>query len=568
MTLFGLIGALAIGFAVGNAEDQPKPAQPDDAPAAKKAIEKVKEPIDITKQVREYHSDKYANPPNKFHPGHIKPRKLDAKSIRKNKDGYTVQLPSKAPIPTPAVYNGNIYLSGGFHSREFYCLKSDTGEFKWGFDLDDDGPSSPAVEDGVVVYNTESCTIFAHDAETGKLLWSYWLGDPLMSSPTIAGGRVFAAYPASGRVAGSPAFGSGAFGNAAPNNNAPNAPANGDPQQPPAQVQQQAIQHAAPAQQPAIAPNQKPPKGKPAPPMSHVLACFELKTGKILWQRWIDSDVMSAPVASGKELHVASLAGTIYKYDQKDGKILSAKKQRATSAPVIVNDQLVFTKRTDLAGEEVSEGIATENNKGEQKVVHETRAPNVDPQVQQGAKLAEAGKQLDAGNGFAGGAPAQANAALAFENIGQANVSTLQAYQGARVLNWGAMNFACPGGDKLLCTNAHNGNKLWEIKLEGDLKKEGGSLAAPPAAAGGRLLLSTLKGEVLEVDAKKGKILKRHKIGAPTRFQPVIADGCIFVTTQDGKLVCFKTGDKKLTGWTQWGGNAARTGVVEDLVMK
>ena len=76
-----------------------------------------------------------------------------------------------------------------------------------------------------MVYNTESCTIFAHDAKSGKLLWSYWLGDPLMSSPSIAAGRVFAAYPASGRVAGSPAVGVGTFN--ANDNNATINPAQG-----------------------------------------------------------------------------------------------------------------------------------------------------------------------------------------------------------------------------------------------------------------------------------------------------------------------------------------------------
>ena len=73
---------------------------------------------------------------------------------------------------------------------------------------------------------------------------------------------------------------------------------------------------------------------------------------------------------------------------------------------------------------------------------------------------------------------------------------------------------------------------------------------------------------MFEIEAKNGKILKCHKIEAPTCFQPIIAEGRIFVTTQDGKLVCFNTGDSKLTGWTQWGGNAARTGVGDESAKK
>ena len=84
------------------------------------------------------------------------------------------------------------------------------------------------------VLNTESCTIFAIEAKTGKQLWSFWLGDPLTSSPTIADGLVFAAYPAQGAE-----------------------------------------------------------NGTLPPGVNHALAAFDLETGKIKWQLWLDGDVMS-----------------------------------------------------------------------------------------------------------------------------------------------------------------------------------------------------------------------------------------------------------------------------------
>lgn len=260
--------------------------------------------VDVTNEARLHNSDGFAKPIATFRPGHAVPRQLPQGAITKNKDGFTVQLPSRAPIPTPAVYRGKVYVSGGFRSKEFYCLDARTGQLIWGVDLDDDGPSSAAVEDGVAVYNTESCTIFAHDAETGKLLWSHWLGDPLMSSPTIANGLVFTSYPASGQTAVT---------------------------EPSAEKVQQ---------KQAVKKNNA---GKAAPPLSHVLACFDLKTGKLVWQNWIDSDVMSAPVAQGKELHVATLAGNLYRFGQADGQILSAKKSRATSSPVVQDGDVLYT---------------------------------------------------------------------------------------------------------------------------------------------------------------------------------------------------------------------------------
>ena len=47
--------------------------------------------------------------------------------------------------------------------------KTKTGKPMWAIDLGDDGPSSPACEDGVCVVSTESCTIFAIEAPSDDL---------------------------------------------------------------------------------------------------------------------------------------------------------------------------------------------------------------------------------------------------------------------------------------------------------------------------------------------------------------------------------------------------------------
>ncbi len=236
-------------FALHGEEPKPadKPAAPDDKAA------KAEPAADMLATVKEWNSDKFAAPPTQFRQGTVTPRKLDDKATTATKDGFVIQLPSGAPIPTPSVYKDKLYVSGGFHSREFYCFDAETGKLVWGVNLDDDGPTSAACQDGVILFNTESCTIFALDAETGKQLWSLFLGDPLTNTPTIANGKVFTAYPARGR--------------------------------------------------------RRAERRQGAPPCSHALAAFDLKTGKILWQRWIDSDVMSAPVAVDKELYVTSFAG-------------------------------------------------------------------------------------------------------------------------------------------------------------------------------------------------------------------------------------------------------------------
>ena len=498
--------------------------------AQDKDKDKKDEKTDITAQVREMNSDKFAAPPTKFRPGHAKPRQLDAKAIQVNETGFVVKLPSGAPIPTPTVYKGKVYVSGGFHSREYYCFDAASGKLVWAVDLDDDGPTTAVCDDDITIFNTESCTIFALDAKSGKHLWSYFLGDPLTSTPTIANGIVFTSYPANGG------------GDAQELNQLPkNIKGKGQPN---------------PDKQPAE---------KRRPEATHVFIAMELKTGKILWQKWIDSDVMSAPVAVDDEVYATSFAGTVYKFKQKDGEIVSAKRSRATSAPVIVGKNVYWTQRADKGKDEkCAEEIAgLDRDKGSQTFSSAKReAVYLDGAAQDKTALKKLGAAQDASNGFGGGAPMAANPQAAYKNIGQGNVSTMQAFQGSRILHFNNANYNCMG-DELINTDPKDGKIRWKVKLQGDLVKQGGHLAAPPAAAGGQLFLATVAGDVLQVDPEKGTLTKTYRVGSPVRTQPAIEGGRIYVGTQDGKLVCINTGNPRFTGWYTWGANMAHTNVVE-----
>jgi outer membrane protein assembly factor BamB len=480
----------------------------------------------VLAEVLEMNGDKYGRPSRQFRKGHVTKRTLDAAAIQKTKTGFVVTLPSRAPVATPAVYKGKIYVSGGFRSKEFYAFEATTGKLTWGASLDDDGPSAPACDRGICVFNTESCTIFAVDADTGEQLWSWWLGDPLTSAPTIADGRVFTSYPA----------------------------------------------HQAEG-------------GKPKPPgATHALAAFDLKTGEILWQKWIDSDVMSAPVASGDFLYIATFGGTVAKLEQDTGTFRYAIRARATSAPVVINagageaEQMYYTRRVDNAAPPPAAGATStpavtidaepeeaiiRMDDNDPKTTYETnkkKAIYLDGTTQKASSYGEESQDNDSANGFSGGAPEAANADAAYYNVGQASVSSMQAFQGSRILHLGTANVNTMG-DEIICTDSASGEVRWKYKIEGELAKRGGFLATAPLAAGDSVLVATLEGKVLRVDPSSGKVKKTYDVGAPVRSQPVVVDGWIYVGTEDGKLVAIDTRDKQLTGWAMWGKNPARTGV-------
>ncbi|MEO2014117.1 MAG: PQQ-binding-like beta-propeller repeat protein, partial [Fuerstiella sp.] len=182
-------------------------------------------------------------------------------------------MPSQSPIPTPAIADGRLYTGGGFSSTEFYCFDAKSDRPIWQRTVSDDGPSAPVVSDDTVVCNTESCTLFALNTKNGNMLWSLYLGNPLMSTPTVSDGRVFTVYPA-------------LF--------------------PPDQLKQ------------------KPKQPVPA----YVCICMDLKTGGVLWQKWVDGDCMTTPVAADGHLYVVTFPGTMYVFDQRSGEVRSARAVR------------------------------------------------------------------------------------------------------------------------------------------------------------------------------------------------------------------------------------------------
>ncbi|HEX5062525.1 MAG TPA: PQQ-binding-like beta-propeller repeat protein, partial [Kofleriaceae bacterium] len=317
-------------------------------------------------------------------------------------------------------------------------------------------------------------------------------------------------------------------------------------------------------------------EGKPRPPgATHALAAFELKTGKILWQLWLESDVMSAPVAVGEFVYVTTFTGTVIKIEQATGKVRYAMKAQVTSAPVVQFsddglESMYYTSgeywKDELGAYRKQESvIRADHNEPQTKYKAATKkADYIDAKVQGSTAQNKAAKEDDAANGFSGGAPASAAADYAFESVGVESVSSMQSFQGSRVLRF-ADKSVNTMGDEVIATDADSGKTLWSYKLDGDTKKQGGFLGTAPLAAGKSVLFATLGGSVIQLDPGSGKRKAEFKVGSPVRSQPVVDEGWIYVGTEDGKLVAIDTKDKTVHGWPTWGGNAQRSGIAPKL---
>ena len=109
---------------------------------------------------------------------------------------WIARIPEAVQLPAVAYGDGRVYVSGGFESVSFYALDAHSGEVQWmTTNLEDNGPTAAVFDDGRLVFNTESCTLFALDAKTGRRLWFKNLGDPTLAQTAVSDGLVFASHP-------------------------------------------------------------------------------------------------------------------------------------------------------------------------------------------------------------------------------------------------------------------------------------------------------------------------------------------------------------------------------------
>jgi outer membrane protein assembly factor BamB len=423
--------------------------------------------------------------------------------------GWKVVIPGNRPLATPAVVDGKVFVGGGFGSHEFYAFDAVSGKKVWQYSTADDGPTAAVVQDGYVAFNTESCELEVLTLE-GKPVWKKWLGDPLMSMPAIAEGKVYMAYPNS--------------------------------------------------------------KGD----REHYLACFDLKTGKEEWKHKIAGEIITAPVIEQQMVYLATLDGTLYCFKQSDGTVFWIEKKNATSSPVVANGFCYYSRRSEVTlkrdGKEYKQqteelaGRGTAPAGASQALKETMREADYLDYGKRSATASE--KQLqsaDAAVGFGGMAKGDSKINQAKDNLGQASVSGIWAYQGSKPFIYKDQLFSCMG-DTVQCVDLKTDKVLWKKSMQPTTKKDKAeplldSVLTPPALVNDKVFLGTTFGEVRCLSAKTGELLWAAPIGEPIVFQPAVAKGRVYVSTNTGHLYCLETGDPKDDGWLMWGANAAHNGL-------
>lgn len=203
--------------------------------------------------------------------------------LKTTADGFSIDFGEHGPSSTPTIVGDNLYTASCYYCPEFYCLDANSGAYKWGITLGESGISPAVYHDGVLLINTESCTLYAIDAKTGELLWSKWLAGYLYTTPSADRSSVYVVY-----------------------NNGGENPVK--------------------------------------PGINHVLASFDLRTGKENWMQWLDNEAIACPVVYKDEVHVSSQSGTYYVFNQETGDLKrSSDNIHAISSPTVTDNGIFLT---------------------------------------------------------------------------------------------------------------------------------------------------------------------------------------------------------------------------------
>ena len=514
--------------------------------------------------------------------------------------GWKVVIPGDNPLATPAVVDGKLFIGGGFGSYEFYAFNAKTGKLLWQYQTSDDGPTAAVVDAGYVAFNTESCELEILTTD-GKPVWKKWLGDPLMSMPAIADGRLMMAFPDSRgdhehylaclelktgkelwrkKIAGEIIT----------------APLIDDEQVFLATLD--GTLYCFHAKDGALAWVDKEKNATSAPTVWQSRCWFSrrqettaTKAGKKVTQQTEQVAVRGLEAkAKVRDLTATTRLADYLDYDKRSGGAMGgAMGGMGGSAKESAN------QKSDAGVGFSGGGIGVdENNKpvphlpaASQPPISSDKKPTLAPESGSAANAApQPPKSSSEKAPIYSGGKGDAKIDQAQSNLGQGSVNGVWSYQGSKPLFYEGRLYAAMG-DSLLCVDPKTEKVIWKKTFRPDAKKpeakrpetktkdkksnsqeEQGdeeelldATVTPPALVNHKVFVGTANGEVACLSAATGKVLWEETIDGSIGFQPVVADGRVYVSTESGVLYCIETGDPKDDGWLMWGANAAHTGI-------
>jgi len=278
----------------------------------------------------------------------------------------------------------------------------------------------------------------------------------------------------------------------------------------------------------------------------HRLGAFRISDGEPVWNIEIEADVIQAPHVRGEDIFISTMDGSAIRVRARDGHVFWRRALGATSPIWVDGERAMLTKRVDAGGSIFEQPVVLDVANGH--IV--SRGERVPAPYLAGTSRDRALASSTAGAW--GGVPHG-------DHLGLRNVASGWAFQGSTPTVADGRAYQAIGG-KIIAREIATGEKVWERVYR---EAEDAQAVSPPAIVGSQLVFGTVDGRLYFSDIDTGMTIRAYDVGAPIVFQPVVAEGWVYIATGSGDLIGLEVGDPALDGWHMWGGNAGHSGPVE-----
>ncbi|MCK5550975.1 MAG: PQQ-binding-like beta-propeller repeat protein, partial [Hyphomicrobiaceae bacterium] len=256
------------------------------------------------------------------------------------------------------------------------------------------------------------------------------------------------------------------------------------------------------------------------------VVAMDPQTGKKLWEKMLGAPVRASPTAAGDRVFVVTLDGRFYCLAGADGGELWSVRglpQQASllsnASPAVEGEIVVVPYPSgELVALKVADGTAVwSESLTRTRTTSQISAMSdtARPAIFQGTVYAvgHAGRMV-------------ATQSATGERLWSLNVPGTQAPWVA-----GDSVFVVDTGGQLMAVSRTGGKVQWTVKLP-----DGGSWSGP-TLAGGTLWLASAGGKLVGVEAITGRVVVEKDLGDPVYIAPVVAQGRMYVLTDEAKLI-------------------------------
>jgi len=265
---------------------------------------------------------------------------------------------------------------------------------------------------------------------------------------------------------------------------------------------------------------------------------LDAKSGKILWRRALSAPTRAAPTVAGDHVYVVTSDNQLFALSSKDGNVLW------THAGLSEITGLVGAASPAYDG-----GIVVvPYTSGE---IYALRGDNGRPVWSDTLAAIRRVDQVSALADIRGNPVMDRDRVVAISHSGR--MVSIDLRSGGRAWEdsiggitqpWVAGNFiyVMSTDNKLICLSREDGRVRWLTQLDRwgkPDKKEDIILWTGPILAGDKLVVGGTNGELLIVSPLTGQVTDTVDIGTPISVQPIVANGTLYVLTDDGTLLAY-----------------------------